>query len=259
MGSPLDEVGRDEDEDQHEVTLTEDFEILSTEVTCEAFKTTMEDVYPDFEYLFDCSPCPGCPVTMVTWNQAAAYCNALSTQEGLQQCYDCDGPHADDVCRTLDPMIYDCSGYRLPTEAEWEYAARAGTTTTTFVGEADESGCVEDLFQYAWYNSLSCDDGIPPDRPQTVGRRLPNPWGLWDILGNVEEWCHDQYASYLADQITDPTGPHQLERMDTYHVARGGHHESREDRVRSANRFSYNSLEPIMLTTVGFRVARTAQ
>ena len=258
IGSPMDEVGRDRDEDQFEATLTRDFSLLSTEVTCEEFKFTMESVYDGYVYPLDCSPCSGCPVRGIAWSQAAAYCNALSELDELERCYDCDGPSAQDLCRPTERAPYDCSGYRLPTEAEWEYAARAGTITATFVGESDERGCVEELSQYAWYDGSSCSDGPSPYDVQRVGQTLPNPWGLWDMLGNVEEWCHDQYDTYPTDPTTDPLGPDQPEGSNIYHVTRGGHYGSRVDGVRSANRYSYNSSEPASLGTVGFRVARTS-
>lgn len=258
MGSPVDEVGRDGDEEEHGVTLTRDFLLLSTEVTCEEFKSTMEVVYDGYVYPFDCSPCPECPVTRITWSQATAYCNALSELDGFELCYACEGPHPEDLCGSMEPTIYECPGYRLPTEAEWEYAARASTITATFVGEPDERGCVENLSRYAWYDGSICGDGSPPDRTQRVGQTLPNPWGLWDMLGNVEEWCHNQHDSYPTEQSTDPFGPEGPENLSTYHVARGGHYESRVERVRSANRFSYVSSELGALTTVGFRVARTS-
>ncbi len=131
---------------------------------------------------------PDHPVEQVRWLDAALFCNARSRAEGLTPCYD----EATLECN------FDASGYRLPTEAEWEYAARAGTETDYFFGNSPR-----ELVRYACF----ADDS--KQRTDPVGHHRPNPWGICDILGNVAEWCHDVYAAdYYQNSPTDnPHGP----------------------------------------------------
>jgi formylglycine-generating enzyme required for sulfatase activity len=139
------------------------------------------------------------PINNVSWYDAVRFCNRLSEQEGLTPCYRIDG---NDVS-----WEYAANGYRLPTEAEWEYACRAGTQTLWSFG-----GGEKDLGRYAWYT------GNSGNLPQPVGTRDPNPWGLYDMHGNVWEWCWDWYDAYSAESQTDPTGP----LTGDWRVLRGG-------------------------------------
>jgi formylglycine-generating enzyme required for sulfatase activity len=143
------------------------------------------------------------PVEMVSWLDAVAFCNALSAKEGLSPCY------GDKWAR-----IPGGTGYRLPTEAEWEYAARAGTTGTYYFGDP------ADLDQHAWIDTNSKDKMHLQGRTRSVGIRAVNPWGLHDVYGNVWEWCGDWYGAdyYKTSPVDDPQGP----ATGTYAVFRGG-------------------------------------
>ena len=122
---------------------------------------------------------PHVPQKRVTWYQAAAYCNWLSKQEGLAACYEANpkGKYAQGM-----KIVPNVLGYRLPTEAEWEYACRAGAGTSRYYGGSEEL-----LGRYAWYSQNS------RNRIWPCGRLKPNDFGLFDMLGNVYEWCQDIY------------------------------------------------------------------
>ena len=153
------------------------------------------------------------------------------------------------VLRAWYPSPYDCPGYRLPTEAEWEYAARAGTATATYNGELDAGGCSATVLDpIAWY----C--GNSEDEPHSVGSKLPNAWNLYDMLGNVSEWCYDLYGDYPdgPDPVTDPFEP---DIVGPNRVYRGGSWHSTAEDSRAAYRLPHDPHEPSYF--LGFRPART--
>ncbi|MHC4691248.1 MAG: formylglycine-generating enzyme family protein [Planctomycetota bacterium] len=157
------------------------------------------------------------PVEQVRWSDAVKYCNALSRLEGLQPCYDLQKWECN----------FNANGYRLPTEAEWEYACRAGTKTTFFFGNNPSK-----LASFAWYDKNS--DG----KPKPVGQKQPNPWGLYDMYGNVWEWCNDFYqVDYYQESPEDnPKGPKTGETK----VVRGGAWKFSDESCRSGYRYNEN-------------------
>jgi len=142
---------------------------------------------------------PRNPVEQVTWSAAVKFCNARSLREGRKPCYDTNSWTCD----------FSANGYRLPTEAEWEYACRSGSASQ--VNSADNA---EELKSIAWF------DGNSQSKPHPVGQRKPNDWGLYDMVGNVWEWCNDFYGVkyYRQSPQDNPRGPDQGEKR----VLRGG-------------------------------------
>ena len=175
------------------------------------------------------------PVQRVTWNQAVRFCNWLSEKEGRPTCYI---PSKSEKGATDWQLRLDADGYRLPTEAEWEYACRARATSVYSCGD------VRHLGDYAAYRT----DFLLP-----VGSKMPNSWGLFDMHGNVAEWCSDWYGSYPTDESAlDPQGPRQGEKR----VTRGGAFNDGAGPVCSAARRA--AIPQTRAATLGFRIARNA-
>ena len=180
MGSPTDEPCRESDETQHEVILTQGFYMQTTEVTQGQWQAVMGS---NPSYFQSCGA--DCPVEQVSWNGVQNFINQLNA---------------------LDPG----HNYCLPTEAQWEYAARAGSSTTFANGNI--ASCKEDpnmgIVGWYWYNSsVDYSPNFYGLGPHTAAGKQPNTWGLYDMHGNVWEWCADWYGSYPAETVTDPTGP----------------------------------------------------
>ncbi|HPC91616.1 MAG TPA: bifunctional serine/threonine-protein kinase/formylglycine-generating enzyme family protein [Myxococcota bacterium] len=205
MGSPKEEDGRYSDEKQHKVTLTSPFEMMVTPVTQSLWQFVMGNNPSHFKG-------PDLPVERVSWNDVQDFIGKLNQMLGT-------------------------NNLRLPTEAEWEYACRAGTTAAWY-GELDK---------IAWYGDNSGGKTHP------VGTKAPNAWGLYDMLGNVWEWCQDWYGAYPSGSVTDPTGP----STGSYRVFRGGSWSSRAWVVRAAYRHyddpGYRS------DALGLRLARSVR
>lgn len=157
------------------------------------------------------------PVEQVRWSDAVRFCNKRSEQEGLKPCYDLKTWKCD----------FEANGYRLPTEAEWEYACRAGTATAYYFGDDPSK-----LGEYAWFDKNS------GGHPRPVGQKQPNAWGLFDMSGNLWEWCNDFYAVdyYSQSPPTDPKGPDSGQTK----VVRGGAWRFSAERCRSGYRYNEN-------------------
>ena len=267
MGSPATEPGRNSDETQHQVTFTHNFAISSVEVSQGDFQALMGWNPSNF------SSCgTDCPVEQVSWYDSVAYTNQLTLQQSGTPCYvfsaivcvdattpasymDCEntthgGINSANVALNGVSSVYDCTGFRLPTEAEWEYAARATTTTATYNGDLDAShlNCREPntvLDSIAWF----C--GNAGGMPHVKGKRAANAWGLFDMLGNVWEWCNDWYGAYDAGPDSDPSGP----GSGSSRVNRGGSWLDYASYARAALRV--NNDPAYAFFHFGLRVARS--
>jgi formylglycine-generating enzyme required for sulfatase activity len=243
MGSPADETCRTSDEDQVRTTLSWSFEILATEVTQGQFYAAL-GYNP--AYYKGCGV--NCPVELVSWHEAAAYCNALSEGKSLPLCYECSdsGPTAKCKPRT-GRSIYECGGYRLPTDAEWEYAYRAGTTTALYNGALTEcTGSDPTADAVGWYDA-NAEKKVHP-----TAQKLANAWGLHDMAGNVWEWCHDELdRSRTVLAVTDPVGAED----GATHTVRGG---CWNFYVRFMRAASHGSEKPSFKSIgLGFRCVRS--
>jgi formylglycine-generating enzyme required for sulfatase activity len=219
MGSPSDEPGRDSDETQHEVTLTQGYFIQTTEVTQGQWKTIMGNNPSHFSACGD-----NCPVENITWNDAQNFIEKLNQKEKTDK-------------------------YRLPTEAEWEYAARAGSTTALPNGQMIETGCGydENMDKMGWY----CGN---TDNTKPVAQKRPNDCWIFDMHGNVWEFCQDWFGEYPVDSVVDPVGPDSGQ----YRVLRGGSWRSPgANSSRSASRHSISSKS--VYDNVGLRLVFTNQ
>jgi formylglycine-generating enzyme required for sulfatase activity len=274
MGSPPNEKYRTDDELLHTVDIPRSFAISTKEVTVAQFQEFLEAnpsikeaarkdaaKFPSIENkkLLVFSPEPDCPQIYVTWYEAAQYCNWLSKKDGIPQSEWCYPPN--EMIKsgmTLSKDHLKRKGYRLPTEAEWEDAVRASTSMRYHFGERDSL-----LSEYAWYSKnppQKKSDPIDPNDPKhtyPVGQLLPNTYGLFDVYGNVWEWCDSRRLPYTSGRTVDePTGD-ILITDSTAMVRRGGSFSYGKDVMRSAHRGATNYFPNQRRDNVGFRIART--
>lgn len=247
MGSAKPARPEEEDERLHSSRIRRSFSIASKETTVEQFRRFLNDTSSASGIAEGRNDVPpDAPQTSVTWYEAAAYCNWLSKFERISSSQWCYLPNAAGQYAAgmkLAPDALDRRGYRLPTEPEWEYACRAGATTNRSFGDD-----VSHLPFYAVFDTGPA--------PQSVGRRMPNDFGLFDMLGNAAEWCQDRYLPYAPGDngSSTPTADAHITE-DAGRVIRGGAFRDRADRVRCALREKDQPGQ--RRETVGFRVARS--
>lgn len=221
MGSPKGETGcKMPDETQHHVTITAPYWMGKYSVTQEQYKAVMNENPSEFK------TGPDHPVECVSYHEANEFCRRLN--------------------RSLAAELP--AGYRfaLPTEAQWEYACRAGSSSALYTGEelTNANGVCRSLESIAWYESNHTNWGHLP-----VGGKAPNAWGLYDMIGNIHEWVYDRYGVYPADGAVDPQGPD----AGPERVVRGGSWRSQPWKCRAARRGV--DAPGYKLNGLGFRVA----
>ncbi len=253
MGSPEMEKDRHDDEQQHSVHLTRGFWISETPITQGQWKALMNENPSHFSNGGD-----DCPVERVNWYSAVLFCNRLSKSADLESCYELigcsevqreEGFHCQQVLWT-DPLA---GGFRLPTEAEWEFAARAGTQTTFWTGDDLDTASANFDGNFPYRGPAQ---GTFRQRTTSVRKFEPNPWGLFDIHGNVAEWVWDLYASYTPERVFDPLGgelPSDASFNDCLRSIRGGGWLDDAGSCRTADRLP--AVPGYRDSNLGFRVA----
>jgi serine/threonine protein kinase/formylglycine-generating enzyme required for sulfatase activity len=239
IGSPPTEAGRYDNETQHTRRIGRTFALAAKSVTVEQYRKADKRYSLPAMY----SRTANLPAVGIDWFMAARYCNWLSKEEGIpedQWCYEIKGDQI-----ALKPSYLSLTGYRLPTEAEMEYATRAGTSTARYFGETEDL-----MSKYAWYLKNSQENTWP------VGSLKPNDLGLFDVLGNVLTWCQESYKSYpTGKEVSDDTEDEKLIVDTSSRVLRGGAFSGLPSAVRSGFRNfivpTYNYL------SFGIRLART--
>jgi formylglycine-generating enzyme required for sulfatase activity len=248
MGSPESEPDRCTNESQHRRRIGRRFAIATTGVTKEQFGR-LQTALPEIakRNTSQWVKTDDSPQVEMTWYEAAAYCNWLSEKEGIpkeQWCYEPNDKGQYAAGMKAKENHLKLTGYRLPTEAEWEYACRAGTVTSRYYGLTDSL-----LPQFGWYQANG------QNHTERVGSLKPNDLGLFDMLGNTWEWCFDMYSKQ-ADKVAYEDMPTTQSVDDRgRRVLRGGAFAYRPSSVRSAYRGSYQP--DARSDSIGFRPART--
>lgn len=223
MGSPSSESERYENETQHEVRITRPYLMGTYEVAQQQWEAVMG-------YNPSCFTGDRLPVERITWYDAVEFCNELSRLVGKEPVYTINGERVS--------CDFNKNGFRLPTEAEWEYAARGGGLDNYKVYAGSNN-----LSEVGWYYENFGDE------THLVGQKEPNALGIYDMSGNVWEWCWDWYDDYAVSSETNPIGP----ASGSDRVARGGSWDISSEYCRSANRYSVSPGGGC--SSLGFRLA----
>jgi formylglycine-generating enzyme required for sulfatase activity len=242
MGSPDDEPRRDANEVLHQREIGRSFAVSLHEVTIEQYRRFRPEYAPDPQV----ASSENSPANYVSWTEAAAYCRWLSEQEKVpedQMCF----PPVDQIHESMSlfPDLLSRSGYRLPTEAEWEYVCRGGTESKYLFGVHDE----ESVYFERHLSNAS-------EVTWPVGTLWPNPFGMFDVQGNVHEWCLDAFGEYpvIGTNVTS-TLAETAGLSGTARVCRGASYRSAWRMSRSAFRFQFLPTEKA--STIGFRLVKT--
>ncbi len=224
-------AGKDE-RPEHEVTLSE-FYMAKYEVTLSEYTKFCQVTGKSIPKGED----PKAAVYNVSWTDAVMYCNWLSRSLGYKKCYQIKHDTTNHVRVELLP---EANGFRLPTEAEWEFAAKGGGKNKTFYAFSGSN----DVNKVSW-NVSNAGNSI-----HTVGTKAPNELGIYDLTGNAMEWCYDWYGAYKEEAVSDPVGP----ARGATKVCRGGNYMCRPDVLRISSRFNLKKDSKVGLA--GIRLVR---
>ena len=253
MGSPDVEEGRFDDEGPQRTVHVSAFSMSETEVTQEQWEGVMG--WCDSYFSGDDHP-----VEAVSWYDCVSFCNNLSEADGYTKCYTMTHISQTDnhIWSATVTCDFGANGYRLPTEAEWEHACRAGSTSRYYWGDSSEESVMK---QFCWYEKNASenhwtDPHADQEGTQPVGQKMPNAFGLFDMSGNLFEWCWDRYSSdhyrTRPDPDVNPTGP----ETGSERVIHGGSFLDRESYCRSAYRYG-EFPGTYFFANCGFRIVRS--